>query len=272
MGIKEKIYSFIECHPLIMKIYIKKYNSFKGDRNAVRMSGIRIRNTQIMVKGEQNIVSNGYNCSIQNNLFKIDGHKNKVILKDNVEMIGHGGQNIYIKGNNNLITIEKNCKLTDVSFFIFGNDNKINISENFSGIFVEFHMEQNNNTIQIGKGTTMHGRGHRNIHFALDEGTNIIVGEDCMFSNDIQLRSSDSHSIVDLERRRLNHAKDIKIGNHCWIGLRSLLMKGVELADNTVVAAGSICTRKYDEQHTILAGNPAKVVKRNINWDRKFLE
>ena len=132
-------------------------------------------------------------------------------------------------------------------------------------------MEQDNNSIFVGKNTTMHGRGARTVHFALDEGTKVIVGEDCMFSNDIQVRSSDSHSIVNLEGKRLNHAKDITIGNHCWIGLRSTILKGAKIADNTIVASGSICTKRYEENNVILAGNPAKIVKNDVNWDRKLI-
>lgn len=46
----------------------------------------------------------------------------------------------------------------------------------------EFHIERDNNTIFIGENTSMHGRGTKTVHFALDEGTNVVVGEDCMFS------------------------------------------------------------------------------------------
>lgn len=89
----------------------------------------------------------------------------------------------------------------------------------------EFHIERDNNTIFIGENTSMHGRGTKTVHFALDEGTNVVVGEDCMFSNDIQIRSSDSHSILDLGGKRLNQADDIVIGKHCWLGLRCMLLR-----------------------------------------------
>ena len=48
-------------------------------------------------------------------------------------------------------------------------------------------------------------------------------------------------------------------------------MKGTELADSTVVAAGAVCTKKYEHGNVVLAGNPAKVVKEKIDWDRKLL-
>lgn len=48
-----------------------------------------------------------------------------------------------------------------------------------------------------------------------------------------------------------------------------MLLKGTEIPDYTVVAGGAICTKKYTEANTIIAGVPAKVVKRDINWDRE---
>lgn len=109
------------------------------------------------------------------------------------------------------------------------------------------------------------------MHIALDEGSSITINEDCMFSNGIQIRSTDSHSIIDSTGKRINYAEDITIGEHCWIGLGCIILKGTTIAPHTVVAAGSICTTEYHKGNCIIAGNPAKVVKENIDWDRKYL-
>lgn len=50
-----------------------------------------------------------------------------------------------------------------------------------------------------------------------------------------------------------------------------IILKGSQISNNTVVGAGTIVTKKYEEPNCILAGNPAKIVKRNIDWDRKLL-
>lgn len=135
----------------------------------------------------------------------------------------------------------------------------------------EFHIEQDNNCLNIKKGTTFHGRNGYPVHIALDEGSSITINEDCMFSNGIQIRSTDSHSIIDSTGKRINYAEDITIGEHCWIGLGCIILKGTTIAPHTVVAAGSICTTEYHKGNCIIAGNPAKVVKENIDWDRKYL-
>ena len=92
-----------------------------------------------------------------------------------------------------------------------------------------------------------------------------------MISNDVVFRSSDSHSVLNENGQRTNFAKNIKIGKHCWIGMRSMIMKGVSLSDNCIVGAGSILTKSFSESNVVIAGLPAKIVKQKVNWDRKFI-
>lgn len=52
----------------------------------------------------------------------------------------------------------------------------------------------------------------------------------------------------------------IVIGNNCFIGERSMILYGVELADNIIVGAGSVVTKSFRQEGVILGGNPAKVI------------
>lgn len=56
----------------------------------------------------------------------------------------------------------------------------------------------------------------------------------------------------------------IVIGKNCWIGLNVRIQKGVVLGDNCIVAANSVVT-KSAPANCILAGNPARIVKTNID-------
>ncbi|MBR2669802.1 MAG: transferase [Solobacterium sp.] len=69
----------------------------------------------------------------------------------------------------------------------------------------------------------------------------------------------------------MNHAKDIVINNHVWIGMRSLILKGTLIKNNCVVGAGSICNKDYEKDNCMIAGNPAKIIKENVNWSRDRL-
>jgi acetyltransferase-like isoleucine patch superfamily enzyme len=57
-------------------------------------------------------------------------------------------------------------------------------------------------------------------------------------------------------------SKPIYIGRNCWIGSNSIILPGVTLADNTVVGAGSVVTKSFLDGHCVIAGNPAKEIKR----------
>ena len=43
------------------------------------------------------------------------------------------------------------------------------------------------------------------------------------------------------------------------------------IADNSIVGWGSIVTKEFNEPNVIIAGIPAKIVKRGINWDRRCI-
>ena len=52
----------------------------------------------------------------------------------------------------------------------------------------------------------------------------------------------------------------ITIGNNCFIGARSVIMYGVTICDNVIVAAGAVVTKSITEQRVIVGGNPAKII------------
>ncbi len=172
---------------------------------------------------------------------------------------------ITVNGNNNKIIIGDLSRLYNAKISISGNNNTLKIGSDcvFTNAF--FYMKDNNNQISIGSFTTISGE----THMATLEGTEVTIGNDCMFSSNIDIRTSDSHSIIGSEGKRLNIGKNISIGNHCWIGRQCILLKGVSLYDNSIVAAGSVVTKKFDNPNSIIAGNPAKVIKQNINWLRE---
>lgn len=58
----------------------------------------------------------------------------------------------------------------------------------------------------------------------------------------------------------------IIIGENCWIGTNVRICKGVTIGDNSIVAACSVVTKDVPA-NCIVAGNPAKVVKTNIDLE-----
>ena len=105
-----------------------------------------------------------------------------------------------------------------------------------------------------------------NTELAAIEGTAISFGEDCMLSANIAVRTGDSHSVLDMEGRRVNLSKSISIGNHIWIGNTVIFFKGTKIGHNSVVTCGAVVTGKDFPPHCIIGGNPAKVIKDGIDW------
>ena len=56
--------------------------------------------------------------------------------------------------------------------------------------------------------------------------------------------------------------KPIVLGRKCWIGMNSVVLPGVLLGDNTVVGAGSVVTHSFEEGNCVIAGSPAKLIRK----------
>lgn len=68
--------------------------------------------------------------------------------------------------------------------------------------------------------------------------------------------------ILSHDLARVTHT-DTYIGRNCFIGARSIILPGIHIGDGSIVAIGSVVTKDVDP-NTIVAGNPARVVKTNI--------
>ena len=69
----------------------------------------------------------------------------------------------------------------------------------------------------------------------------------------------------------VNYAENIEIAVMSGVGKDVKIGKNVCIADNSFVGWGSIVTKRFDEPNVILAGIPPKVVKRDVNWNRKCI-
>ena len=174
-----------------------------------------------------------------------------------------------IEGNNHKIIIGNGCVLQNTMLHIRGNNNRILFEENcLVGENCSFWMEGNNISIIIGAGTTF----THTIHFcAQEDNTSIRVGTDCMFSNNIIVRTSDSHPIYKLQtQERINPAKDVVIGNHVWVAPNTKIMKGAQIGDGAIIGSDTMVSHHVPE-NALAVGHPAKIVKSDVEWTRERL-
>lgn len=195
------------------------------------------------------------------NIFSIS--KVKIVGKNNFVQKGRISNSYFrVIGKNNNIYIGENSLLRKAKVTIKGNNNQIIFEENCYTRNMRFKFKANNSKFRIGKGTTIEG-----IRIIMEDGE-INIGDNCMFSYDIELRNTDSHKIYDgVTNEIVNKNRDIKIKDRVWIGTRVLILKGSEIGEDSIIGAGSIVNKRIKEK-VIAAGNPVKIVKENVRWER----
>ena len=172
---------------------------------------------------------------------------------------------IRISGSNNRVIIEDFSVLKGVSVYITGSNNTVTVGPWCHLNGTEVVMEKDGNTVSVGSHSKLLGK----THLAALEGTRIDIGRDCLFSSDIHFRTGDSHSVLDLQGRRINPSEDICLGDHVWVGTKVICLKGSVVPSHSIVGAGALVTKAFAEPNCVLAGNPAKVVKTGVDWSLK---
>ncbi len=90
----------------------------------------------------------------------------------------------------------------------------------------------------------------------------IKIGNNCMFGPGTILCDNDSHKVELEYSKRIEKAisKPIVIENNVWIGMNCLIMKGVTIGENSIIAAGSIITKNIPA-NGLYGGNPIRLIK-----------
>ncbi len=93
----------------------------------------------------------------------------------------------------------------------------------------------------------------------------IHLGESTRIGVESQLFDTNFHFVKDLKTGEIhNNITPIYIGNRCWIGNRTSIMKGTTLPDGCIISSNSLLNKDYIakgvQPYSVLAGTPAKVV------------
>lgn len=94
----------------------------------------------------------------------------------------------------------------------------------------------------------------------------ISIGHDSRIAWECQIIDTTFHYMRNMETGKASTlTTPIHIGSHNWVGNRVNIMKGAYLPNYTIVAAGSLCNKKYDfPEYSLIAGAPAKLIKTGI--------
>lgn len=176
---------------------------------------------------------------------------------------------ISAKGKSNIISIHKLSRLRNSRILVKGDNNKVIIEEGCAISGLRMYLEGDGNTIKIGRNTIINASKLQPTIINAAGGRKILIGEGSLFSNNIEIHTTDYHGIYDTNGNRINPEKDIIISKRVWIGLGVKILKGTEIAEGCIIGAGSLISRKFEESNCIIAGNPAKVIAHDVIWDLK---
>lgn len=90
----------------------------------------------------------------------------------------------------------------------------------------------------------------------------ITIEDDVLIAPKVSLLS-EGHPISPKERKNLNPGH-VHIKQNAWIGAAAIILAGVTIGKNSVVAAGSVVSKDVPD-NTIVGGTPAKIIKSITN-------
>lgn len=173
---------------------------------------------------------------------------------------------LKLYGKNNYVEIHEPLKIKRELYISCLSNNKIVIGSNNKYDVCRLYLGSNNK-ILIGKNTTIE---NADLITKNSSGTQIKIGDDCMISYNVKIRTNDGHTIYDNSTKEiLNQAQSVMIDYHVWIVALAAILKGIEVPANCIIANGAIVSRKFTKENCIIAGNPAQIVKENVNWTRE---
>jgi acetyltransferase-like isoleucine patch superfamily enzyme len=87
----------------------------------------------------------------------------------------------------------------------------------------------------------------------------IRIGDYTQIAQNVGIISA-NHDIYDNSRHDTSSC--VVIGSYCWIGMNAVILPGVVLGDFTIVGAGSIVTKSFEDGYCVIGGNPARIIRK----------
>lgn len=184
-------------------------------------------------------------------------------------------------GSNNILFLHKNAATPNHARFILNGNNSIFLIDEHSALSGDIIAESNCTCVVLGhqhslrvwihlynNGELFWGKHARTYgaRIWVEGGRRVVVGDDCLFSEGIKIRTTDHHSIIDLTTgQQINAQADVEIGRHVWLGDNVTVVKGVTIGTGAIIGTGSVVTRSVPEAE-LWAGSPARMLRQNVSW------
>jgi len=95
----------------------------------------------------------------------------------------------------------------------------------------------------------------------------ISIDDDVMIAWKSIIMDTDHHEIYDKDDNHINENKEIVIGKNVWVGARSFILKNTVIPNGSIIGANTMITKSFQDENTIIAGNPARILKQEVKWN-----
>ena len=178
-----------------------------------------------------------------------------------------GRVSILFSGERNTLVVDDTARLERLLVRFDASDGTVRLgASNGRGLGLSVRVGQDA-TVTFGDGVSTTSF----LVVSAVEGASVTIGDDVMFASGNQVRSDDGHPIFDvLTGQRVNPARDITVGAHVWVAREAVLLGGAHVGPGSVIGYRSLVTGRIPN-NVVAAGNPARVVRRDIAWERPHL-
>ena len=196
---------------------------------------------------------------------------NKIIFvtDDGTETIVESVKGLDCKfiGDNNILKIHKDSFFDQGSCVWFhGSNSYVEFGKIYVHAFINVAIGHNGRLL-VGDNFSSNGSEFN----LIEDGSYVKIGNDVLFAKGTKIFSSDMHTIYEIsEGKILNYKNQIILHDHIWIAEDAMILGNSEVLSDSVIGAKSVVNKRFAEKNIILAGTPAKIVKKNINWNRSF--
>ena len=185
------------------------------------------------------------------------------VALDSSSVCSRGSNKATASGVDSVISVGAKSILENCTFTINGDNCAIIVGENCRLRGLTIKVSFPNSVVIIGSDTTWEG----GVIFS-ESGNIVAIGNDCMASSGVMIRTTDGHAIFDaITRKPLNMAKDVFVGHHVWLGNSSRVHKGAKIGSGSVLGQSSIASSTL-KNNAIYAGVPARKIRDDIVWSR----
>jgi acetyltransferase-like isoleucine patch superfamily enzyme len=162
-------------------------------------------------------------------------------------------------GGRNAIIIDRDCSYHGT--MNFPGDDNLAVFMGGQGELALDATLYNRDTLVVGKRAASWG-----VRVWVQGSTVCTISDDCLLSENISIRTTDHHSVIDLTAwEQVNSPADVTIGRHVWIGPNCRINKGVKIGDGAIVASDSVVTSSIPKTE-LWGGAPARMIRKNVSW------